>query len=88
MWYQAVSDQSAFCNKCGTPLIKYPEKLVKCPKCGAPRIDSESAFCTRCGTSFSQTPVKPEVVPAKSSTIKPQVSPQQSDNFVKPLTVS
>ena len=36
---------SAFCKKCGAPLVK------KCPSCGAD-LDADAEFCDKCGTKL------------------------------------
>ena len=44
---EAISEDSRFCTKCGTPVAQLAEQKV-CPSCGKP-IFNESAFCTKCG---------------------------------------
>ena len=47
------SEDSDFCNKCGTKLkVDY-----KCPNCGIEFTD-EDAFCKKCGTKLPQVPIK------------------------------
>ena len=71
-------DKSAFCDRCGKPLIEeqVPIQSRECPKCGAPNPVS-ATFCKDCSTDL------PSLYPDISSTLASTGSPAQTDEWLR-----